>query len=41
MVLVWGERTLRVTPPELLQGTSSLLGIDYPTYRLRSSWWPS
>ncbi len=34
VVLVWGERTLRVVPPEVLQGTSSLLGVEYPTYRL-------
>jgi branched-chain amino acid transport system permease protein len=34
VVLIWGERTLRVTPPEFLQGTSTLLGVEYPTYRL-------
>jgi branched-chain amino acid transport system permease protein len=34
VVLVWGERTLRVTPPDMLQGTTSFLGVDYPTYRL-------
>lgn len=34
VVLIWGERTLRVTPPEFLRGTSSFFGIDYPTYRL-------
>lgn len=34
VVLIWGERTLRVTPPELLQGTSTLVGVEYPTYRL-------
>lgn len=34
VTLVWGERTLTVRPPEILQGTSSLLGVEYPTYRL-------
>jgi branched-chain amino acid transport system permease protein len=34
VVLIWGERTLRVTPPEILQGTTTLLGVEYPTYRL-------
>lgn len=34
VVLIWGERTLRVTPPELLAGTSTFLGVQYPTYRL-------
>lgn len=34
VVLIWGERTLSVSPPELLSGTTSLLGVDYPTYRL-------
>lgn len=34
VVLIWGERTLRVTPPDVLQGTSSVFGVDYPTYRL-------
>lgn len=34
VVLIWGERTLRVTPPELLQGTTTLFGVGYPTYRL-------
>lgn len=34
VILIWGEKTLRVTPPEFLQGTSSLFGVDYPTYRL-------
>lgn len=34
VILIWGERTLRVTPPEFLQGTASFFGIDYPAYRL-------
>jgi branched-chain amino acid transport system permease protein len=34
VILIWGERTLRVTPPEFLQGTTTLLGVEYPTYRL-------
>jgi branched-chain amino acid transport system permease protein len=34
VVLIWGERTLSVDPPPGLTGTTSLLGVDYPTYRL-------
>lgn len=34
VVLIWGERTLSVDPPGALAGTTSLLGVDYPTYRL-------
>lgn len=34
IVLTWGERTLSVPVPDLLSGTTSLLGVDYPTYRL-------
>lgn len=34
VVLIWGERTLRVNPPEFLAGTSNVFGIDYPSYRL-------
>jgi branched-chain amino acid transport system permease protein len=34
VVLVWGEKTLSVDPPPGLTGTTSLLGVDYPTYRL-------
>lgn len=34
IVLIWGERTLAVNPPAGLDGTTSLLGTDYPTYRL-------
>ncbi|MFC7506037.1 branched-chain amino acid ABC transporter permease [Nocardioides sp. CPCC 206347] len=34
VVLVWGERTLRVNPPEFLQGTTNFLGVEYPSYRL-------
>lgn len=34
VTLIWGEATLRVLPPEFLQGTTSIFGADYPTYRL-------
>lgn len=34
VVLIWGERTLSVNPPPLLSGTTSFLGVDYPSYRL-------
>ena len=34
VVLLWGERTLSVPAPPGLDGTTSLLGTDYPTYRL-------
>lgn len=34
IVLIWGERTLAVQPPEILAGTTSFLGISYPTYRI-------
>lgn len=34
IVLVWGEHTLRVTPPEILSGTTDFLGVEYPAYRL-------
>jgi branched-chain amino acid transport system permease protein len=34
VVLIWGERTLSVDPPAGLTGTTSVLGVDYPTYRL-------
>jgi branched-chain amino acid transport system permease protein len=34
VTLVWGERTLSLDPPAGLRGTTSLLGVDYPTYRL-------
>jgi branched-chain amino acid transport system permease protein len=34
VVLIWGERTLSVDPPSQLSGTTSLFGVDYPTYRL-------
>ncbi|THJ25210.1 branched-chain amino acid ABC transporter permease, partial [Candidatus Frankia alpina] len=34
VVLVWGEKTLALDPPPGLRGTTSLLGVDYPTYRL-------
>jgi branched-chain amino acid transport system permease protein len=34
IVLIWGERTHVVSAPKGLDGTTSLLGVDYPTYRL-------
>ena len=34
VILIWGEKTLRVTAPEVLSGTTSVFGVDYPTYRL-------
>jgi branched-chain amino acid transport system permease protein len=34
VVLIWGERTLNVATPAGLEGTSSVLGTSYPTYRL-------
>jgi len=34
IVLGWGERTLSVDPPAGLDGTTALLGTNYPTYRL-------
>jgi branched-chain amino acid transport system permease protein len=34
VILIWGEKTLRVVPPGFLQGTSSVFGVDYPSYRL-------
>ena len=34
VVLIWGEKTLSIDPPPGLKGTTSLLGVDYPTYRL-------
>jgi len=34
IVLIWGERTLSVAPPPGLDRTISLLGVDYPIYRL-------
>ncbi|MBZ5738401.1 branched-chain amino acid ABC transporter permease [Nocardioides mangrovi] len=34
VVLIWGEKTLSVDPPPGLTGTTSVLGVDYPTYRL-------
>lgn len=34
IVLIWGERTLSVAAPAGLGGTTSILGTDYPTYRL-------
>ena len=34
VVLVWGERTLAVDVPPVFAGTTSFIGVDYPTYRL-------
>ncbi|KRF21129.1 ABC transporter permease [Nocardioides sp. Soil797] len=34
VILIWGEKTLRVRPPEFLQGTSTIFGVEYPSYRL-------
>ncbi|MBX6390488.1 MAG: branched-chain amino acid ABC transporter permease [Frankia sp.] len=34
VVLIWGEKTLSLDPPAGFSGTTSLLGVDYPTYRL-------
>lgn len=34
IVLLWGERTLSVDPPSGLDGTASVLGVNYPVYRL-------
>lgn len=34
IVLIWGERTLAVSAPAVLDGTTSVFGVAYPTYRL-------
>lgn len=34
VVLTWGERTLSVEVPSVFAGTTSIFGVDYPTYRL-------
>lgn len=34
VVLIWGERTLRLNPPDFLAGTATFLGVEYPAYRL-------
>jgi len=34
VVLLWGERTLSVEPPAALAGSTSVLGVSYPSYRL-------
>jgi branched-chain amino acid transport system permease protein len=34
IVLIWGDDTYPVTAPEAINGTTSVLGTDYPTYRL-------
>jgi len=34
IVLYWGERTLAVPAPDVLNGTTTVFGTEYPTYRL-------
>ena len=34
IVLIWGDDTYPVQAPEVVSGTTSVLGTDYPTYRL-------
>lgn len=34
IVLIWGERTLSVSAPAGLDGTTNVFGTSYPTYRL-------
>lgn len=34
VILIWGEKTLSLSPPAGLRGTASLGGIEYPAYRL-------
>jgi branched-chain amino acid transport system permease protein len=34
IVLIWGDDTHPVTAPDAINGTVSVLGTDYPTYRL-------
>ena len=34
IVLIWGDDTYPVTAPEAVNGTTSVFGTDYPTYRL-------
>lgn len=34
IVLIWGERTLAVAPPAGFEGPVSVLGTDYPAYRI-------
>lgn len=34
VVLIWGEKSLSLDPPAGLRGTTSLFGVDYPSYRL-------
>lgn len=34
IVLIWGERNRPVNAPDSVNGTTALLGTDYPTYRL-------
>ena len=34
ITLIWGDETLPVPAPDVVNGTTSFLGTDYPTYRL-------
>lgn len=34
IVIIWGEQTHTIAPPELLSGSMSILGTTYPTYRI-------
>ncbi|SDG82230.1 branched-chain amino acid ABC transporter permease [Microbacterium pygmaeum] len=34
VIWVWGSRTLAVGAPEIIDGTTNLFGVAYPTYRL-------
>jgi branched-chain amino acid transport system permease protein len=34
IVLIWGDDTYPVSAPDAVNGTTSVLGTDYPTYRL-------
>jgi branched-chain amino acid transport system permease protein len=34
VIKIWGAKTLPVAAPAAIGGTTSLLGVDYPTYRL-------
>ena len=34
IVLIWGDDTHPVTAPDAINGTTSVFGTDYPTYRL-------
>jgi branched-chain amino acid transport system permease protein len=34
ITMIWGEDTYPVTAPEIISGTTTVLGVSYPTYRL-------